>query len=143
MLGIAFLLGPMLVIGLIGLIGIRLLGLGVGLFKDMGRIGLANVGVGGVETAAGLRALEAGRLLLETFETGICVGSATARFFSLCFITGLVDDGLACCRSNTCQIVSLIKRHNANCSCALAISSIRILLSPFIIFSQSMNKDSG
>jgi hypothetical protein len=139
MLGIAFLLGPMIVIGLIGLIGIRLLGLGVGLFKDMGRIGLANLGGGSVETAAGLRALEAGRLLLETFETGDCVGSATARFFSLCFITGLVV-GLACCRSNTCQIVSLIKRHNANCSCALAISSIRILLSPFIIFSQLASK---
>ena len=70
MLGIAFLLGPMLVIGLIVLIGIRLLGLGVGLFKDMGRIGLANLGGGSVETAAGLRALEAGRLLLETFEMG-------------------------------------------------------------------------
>jgi hypothetical protein len=81
MLGIAFLLGPMLVIGLIGLIGIRLLGLGVGLFKDMGRIGLANLGGGSVETAAGLRALEAGRLLLENFEIGDCVGSATARFF--------------------------------------------------------------
>ena len=53
-LGSSLLLELILVIGLIGLIGNKLLDLGMAFFTDNGKIGLANLGVGGLGTKAGL-----------------------------------------------------------------------------------------